>query len=294
MPGWNKALVLPPDRVCYFITIHELDPAPVARHPSIPYRSAWLAVRGTPGLCLLAGLAWTGLLIAGGRAGLWTLVTLTLFSAVAFLLGALVSILPHGPDLISRVDAAAAGSVLASALILVVPHALLEHAGTGALGLCIGLAIGLALHAASTGRDGRAILGALTLHSICDGIVLGALYTIAPTLGWGVGLAVLAHKTPTGYVLARRLADRPRQQILVVLPALGTGLGALCIAIMPDVLALPAGLIFGTAAGLFLFVALTFFASSAKTGTLDAVDWLIFGLGGTTIAVVGWIVPHGV
>lgn len=264
------------------------------RPPSISSSASFLIVRGTPGLCLLTGLAWSGLLIAGVHAGLWTLVTLTLFSAVAFLLGSLINALPHPPGLMSRADAAAAGAMLATALLLIVPHALLEHAGIGALGLLFGLVIGMALHAAGSGRDDRTILGALTLHSICDGVVLGALYTIAPKLGWGVGLAILAHKMPAGYALARRLADGPRQQILVVLPALSTGLGALCIAIMPAVVAPPAGLVFGAAAGLFLFVALAFFASSAKADPLDVTDWLFFGLGGTIIATTGWVVPHGI
>lgn len=247
-----------------------------------------------PLACLVAAFVWAVLVVAAVRAGLWTLVTLTVFSAFALLIGAAISAISHRSRLMSRVDAAAAGAMLGSALIFVVPHALIEHAGAGALGLVVGLAIGLLLAAARPGRDGRAILSALTLHSIGDGIVVGALYTLAPKLGWGVGLAVLAHKAPAGYALARRLSKRPRQQILVVLPALATGLGALGVAIMPAVVALPAGMIFGIAAGLFLFVAAAFLASSVNTGSLDTVDWLMFGLGGMAIALTGWVTPHGV
>lgn len=141
-----------------------------------------------PGLCLPAAVGLVTLVITGSHDGLWILLTLTMVSAVAFVAGALISALPHNPRLMSSVDADAAGAMLASALVLVVPHALIEHAGTGALGVGAGLAVGLALHAAGRGRDGRAILGALTLHSICDGLVLGALYTLIPLLGWGVGL----------------------------------------------------------------------------------------------------------
>ncbi|HET7315367.1 hypothetical protein [Salinisphaera sp.] len=266
----------------------------MARHPSIFPAPVAAAVLDMPGLCLASILAWAALVLAGGYDGLWILVTLTVFSAVAFLIGALVSAIPHPARLITRVDGAAAGAMLAAALVLVVPHALIEHAGAGALGLLLGLGVGLALQITASGRGGRAMLGALTLHSICDGVVLGALYTLIPALGWGAGLAILAHKAPAGYALARRLARSRSRRILVVLPALGTGLGALCTAMMPAVVALPAGLIFGAAAGLFLFVALAFFASSARAGSLDAVDWLAFALGGAVIALVGWIAPHGI
>ncbi|AWN16273.1 hypothetical protein [Salinisphaera sp. LB1] len=251
-------------------------------------------LRAMSALCLCAAAGWLALVVAGSRDGLWVLVTLTLFSAVAFLAGAVISAIPHDPRLISRIDAAAAGAMLASALVLLIPHALSDHAATGSAGLAIGLAVGMALHVTSGGRDGRAMLGALTLHSVCGGIVLGALYTLMPAHGWGVGLAILAHKAPAGYVLARRLAARPGHRILVVLPALGTGLGALCVAIMPVGVALPAGLIFGAAAGLFLFVALAFFVSSAKIGALDAGDWRAFVMGGMSIAFAAWVASHGI
>lgn len=266
----------------------------MARLPFITPAAHNAALRGLPSLCLLTAACWFALLVAAGREGLWVLLTLTVFSAAAFLAGAVISALPHDPRLITRIDAAAAGAMLASALVLVVPHALTEHRGTGAIGLVVGLLVGVGLQMAGSGRGSRSILGALTLHSICDGIVLGALYTLMPALGWGVGLAILAHKAPAGYVLARRLAPHPGHQILVVLPAFGTGLGALCVAIMPAAVALPAGLIFGAAAGLFLFVALAFFASSARAGTLDTVDWAAFLAGGTAIALTGWVAPHGI
>lgn len=147
---------------------------------------------------------------------------------------------------------------------------------------------------AVSGRGGQVILGAFTLHSICNGMALGALYPLMAALVWSVGMTILAPKAPAGYVLARRLTEQPGHQILVVLPAFGTRLGALYVAIMPAVLALPAGLIFGTAAGLFLFVALAFFASSAKAGSIDAIDWLVFILGGMAIALIVGIAPHGI
>lgn len=266
----------------------------MARLRSIVPPARGNARRGLPTLCLIAAVCWLTLVVDAGRDGLWVLLTLTVFSAAAFLAGAAISALPHDPRLMTRIDAAAAGAMLASALVLVVPHALSEHAAAGAAGLVVGLLVEVGLQVAGSSRGSGSILGALTLHSICDGIVLGALYTLMPALGWGVGLAILAHKAPAGYVLARRLAARPGHQILVVLPALGTGLGALCVAIMPAAVALPAGLIFGAAAGLFLFVALAFFASSARTGALDSVDWAAFVLGGTAIAFTGWVAPHGI
>ena len=113
-------------------------------------------------------------------------------------------------------------------------------------------------------------------------------------IGIRVGLAILAHKTPAGYMLTRRLTTHRGRPILVVPLALGTGLGALCVAMMPSAVPRPAGLIFGAAAGLFRFVGLAFVASSAKTGALDSADWAAFVAGGTAIALTGWAAPHGI
>lgn len=262
----------------------------------MPLHSSTKAAPIAGGLCCTAAAAGTTLIVLGSHDGLPGLVTLAIFSALAFILGALISAVPHDPRLITRADAAAAGAMLTSALVLVVPHALIEHAEPGAIGLVAGLGIGLLLQRVASAHGGRSFLGALTLHSICDGLVLGALYTLAPALGWSVGLAILVHKAPAGYALARRLPSTPANRALILLPALGTGLGALSVAMMRTTVALPAGLIFGVAAGLFLFVALMFFGSvsGTKKSSLATADYIALILGGAVVIIAAWIAPHGV
>ncbi|WP_423822984.1 hypothetical protein V5738_03300 [Salinisphaera sp. SPP-AMP-43] len=263
--------------------------------PSSPGLNRTHAALGTGSLCVLATLLWGVLVINGMRHGLWSIVGLSAFGAVAFCVGAIVSLLPHHARILAYFDAAAAGAMLSAALLLVAPHAVIDHAETGLLGLLVGLGAGALLHRTGARNDGLSILTALSLHSLGAGIAVGALYTAMPTLSWAVGIAILGHKAPAGYVLTRRLQSVGQNRLFVVLPALGTGLGALSIAIMQPAIALPVGLIFGAAAGLFVYVALAFVAAGATTvGRGGAAEWAAFAMGGIVIAITGAVTPHGI
>lgn len=262
--------------------------------PSSPGLNRAHTAIGAGSLCVLAILLWAVLLLSGMRHGLWSIVGLSVFGAVAFWAGAVVSLLPHRARALACFDAAAAGAMLSAALLLVAPHAVLDHAETGLLGLLIGLGTGALLHRTGTKNDGLSILTALSLHSLGAGIALGALYTVIPSLSWAVGIAILGHKAPAGYVLTRRLQSLGQNRLFVVLPALGTGLGALSIAIMQPAMALPVGVIFGAAAGLFVYVALAFVALGTTIGHRSAAEWAAFAVGGIVIAITGAVTPHGI
>lgn len=245
-------------------------------------------------LCLLTTLAWLGALVLTSLYGLWILGLLAILTAAAFLAGAVASTIVSPGRWLVRMDAAAAGAMLYTALVLMVPHVVTEHAGSGITGLLLGFAAAVLLHQSSTrGGSGQTTLAALTLHSLFDGVLLGTLYTLMPPFGLSVGIALLAHKAPAGYALARRLVHAGRSTILVVLPALATGLGAVSIAIIRP-LYLPAGLLFGAATGLLLFVTLVFWFSNAARQRHDPGGWIAFGTGTLIIAAVAWLAPHGI
>lgn len=235
-------------------------------------------------LCLIVGIVWTGLLIAGGHADLWQLVALSIISAAALLVGAAFNTLPDIRGHLSRLDAMSAGAITISALMFVLPEALEDHPVSGLAGIAAGLATGLLIHKIEPRAEGNTLSIALTLHSLGDGVILGTAYILAPALSWGVGLAIFVHKMPVGYAVARRLDKRPGRKLLIIPPALATGIGALALALMPDVAPIPTGLIIGMAAGLFVYIALSFLISSRQAGVLDMTGWLLFILGG--IAVV--------
>lgn len=244
-------------------------------------------------VCALVGLAWIFFMLWGSYDGLWKLVVLSLACALALLAGAFLHTFKN-QELLFRMDAMAAGAMLSSVLILIMPHALEAEIGTGMLGMGLGIIMGLILYLAAPGHQKGSILGALTLHAVGDGLLLGALNTAVPALGWGVGIAILAHKAPAGYVISRRLGSQQRPRILALLPALGTGVGALAVALLPGVAFHSGGLIFGIVAGLFIFVALEFLVASIKMAARDKMAWIIFSIGFIVIALIGTLTPHSV
>ncbi|WP_123659301.1 hypothetical protein [Salinisphaera japonica] len=244
--------------------------------------------------CLGIGwLLWLVLLVMAECQGLVTLAGLAIFGALALLVGALASLGAVSERTIVLADAAAGGAMLSAALVFVVPHALIKHAVPGTLGLATGIAIGALLHRATRGAIDQVALTGLTLHTISAGVAIGALYTFLPALGWTAGLAILAHKAPAGYLLARRLREADRSRALVGWPAMATGLGALSIAMMHPTLPISSGLMFGIAAGLFSFVALGFIRNSAGFGQKDKGFWAAAVAGAAVIALAGWALSSG-
>lgn len=252
------------------------------------------ATRSDIRLCLLTTLIWLVSMAIAGLRDLWTLVLLSVLAAAAFLVGAIACNAPHREHWIVRIDGAAAGAMLYTALVLMAPEVVTEHAVPGIAGLLLGIAAGTFLYMTGAHNGaGRTTLTALTLHSLFDGVLLGAVYALMPPFGISIGIAILAHKAPTGYALARRLALARRSIILTSIPAMATGLGALFTAIM-EPLFFPAGFLFGMGTGLLLFVATVFATTNAASHRRGPGGWIAFGTGALAIAVVALLAPQGI
>ncbi|SEA12861.1 zinc transporter, ZIP family [Haloplanus vescus] len=158
----------------------------------------------------------------------------------------------------------AAGAMVTSAAVFLVPQAIGHHTTFGGFGIALGLLIGFAGHTighrlAHYDFPLDRTAAALTAHSLSAGVIIGIVYGNMPELGPVLGLAIVSHKGPAGYAAARRLAANDRDPTLLLLPAAGVGIAA----IVSSLIQLPAvpalrGVVFGFAAGLFLHVAMDF------------------------------------
>ncbi|GAB3670873.1 hypothetical protein [Salinisphaera aquimarina] len=192
-------------------------------------------------------------------------------------------------------DALAAGVLLASAALYVIPNAFAGHPASGGAGLVGGLIVGLLLHRASGASLHRSMLSALCLHALTAGLVLGVVYTAMPALGLALALAIVAHKLPAGYALARALRDDGRSSLAVALPACAVGLASLPIALWPTRLVLPHGLLFGLASGLFLAVGAVYLAHlpwSSRAGSFGRGRALAAAGAGAALVVTLDVVVH--
>lgn len=231
-------------------------------------------------------LAWTALLAYGASEALWKPVGFSLVAAFALIAGSLLVIGPRQTNVLRMVDGAASGAMLAGMLIFVVPDALRGHTWLGAVGLAIGILIGVGITALpDPDRHDPAVI-ALTLHALCAGFVIGALYARMPALGIAAGAGIIAHKMPAGYLLARQLKTRQTRVRDITLPALATGLGALPVAIWRPDSVLPAGLLLGIAGGLFAYVGLMFGKRLQHVTSYTGVEIGAAIAGGAAVALI--------
>lgn len=237
-------------------------------------------------LAITVTLAWMVLLGYGASESLWKPVGFSVVAAFALIVGSLLVAGPRQTGTVRIVDGAASGAMLAGILIFVVPDALRGHASLGAVGLVIGALVGAGITALpDRARHDPAVI-ALTLHALCAGCVIGALYTRMPALGIAAGAGIIAHKMPAGYLLARQLKTRRTRVRDITLPALATGLGALPIAIWRPESALPAGLLLGIAGGLFAYVGLMFGRRVPNGTPHNGVEIGAAIAGGTAVACI--------
>ncbi|WP_049986873.1 zinc transporter [Halobellus rufus] len=158
----------------------------------------------------------------------------------------------------------AAGAMVTSAAVFLVPQAIGQHPQWGGFGVAFGLLAGFASHTighrlAHMDLPMDRTVAELTAHALSAGAIIGIIYGNMPELGALLGLAIVSHKGPAGYAAARRLASAGRDPSVLLLPATGVGLAGLT----ASLIALPAtgplrGLVFGFAAGVFLHVAMDF------------------------------------
>jgi ZIP family zinc transporter len=158
----------------------------------------------------------------------------------------------------------AAGAMVTSAAVFLVPQAIGQHPQWGGFGVAFGLLAGFASHSIGHRLSHMDLpmdrtIAELTAHAFSAGAIIGIIYGNMPELGLLLGLAIVSHKGPAGYAAARRLANAGRDPSVLLLPATGVGIAG----IASSMIALPAtgtvrGLVFGFAAGVFLHVAMDF------------------------------------
>lgn len=158
----------------------------------------------------------------------------------------------------------ASGTMITSAAVFLIPDAIGHDPSFGGFGIALGVVSGFAIHAFThqlthLEHAPDSATTELTLHALADGCILGAVYAAMPDLGPLVGLAIISHKAPAGYAVARRLTRRGRSTSRLLLPAAAVGIAAL----PAGMIAMPEGPVFnalfvGFATGVFLHVALDF------------------------------------
>ena len=171
----------------------------------------------------------------------------------------------------------AAGAMLTSAAVFLVPQAIGLHAKLGGFGIAAGVLIGYNAHTighrlSHLDLPMNTTAGALAAHALSAGLIIGVIYSAMPELGLLLGLAIVSHKGPAGYAAARRSSLAGESALPILLPAAGVGLTAIPVALLsfPTGAALNA-VVFGFAAGIFLHVAMDFLPSCEVGGEIDDV-----------------------
>jgi ZIP family zinc transporter len=156
----------------------------------------------------------------------------------------------------------ASGAMVTSAALFLVPQALAQHGRFGSLGIAGGFLAGYVGHTLGHRLTHLELpvdhtTAELTVHAVSAGAIIGAIYTVMPSLTSVLGVALVSHKAPAGYAAARRLVDQGRSVVALLLPAAAVGLIALPVGIVGFAPSTAVrGLLFGVAAGVFLHVAI--------------------------------------
>jgi zinc transporter ZupT len=86
-------------------------------------------------------------------------------------------------------------------------------------------------------RTGYSVLGGLSLHSLFDGVAIGAGFAVSSWLGWLIFLAILLHKGPAGFTMASVMLASGHSRTVAfystVVLAVSTVVGVLLIALIP-------------------------------------------------------------
>lgn len=219
---------------------------------------------GLVGFALLVVLS--GLAVA---AGLWKLLVISWVAFGAMALAAPVGVRAEATDAHDGTRIVwgyglAAGAMITSAAVFLVPQAIAHDATFGGFGIAIGILTGFSAHTVGHNLTHREFpldhtAVELSAHALAAGSIIGLVYAGMPDLGPLLGLAIVSHKGPAGYVAARRLTAQDKSASVLLLPAAGIGIAA----IPAGLLALPGdpvvqAVVFGFASGVFLHVAMDF------------------------------------
>jgi ZIP family zinc transporter len=216
-------------------------------------------------VAFLALTAW-GISVAGnGRPEVWKVVGIGWIAFAAMAVAIPIGARADGGHARGLVWAygIAAGAMVTSATVFLLPQAFGLHPRWGGFGVATGIVIGFAAHTVGhrltheTSFDHTSL--EISAHALAAGAIIGIVYGNMPELGAFLGVAIVSHKAPAGYAAARRLASGDGDPRVLLLPATGVGLTA----IPASIVALPPdptlnALVFGFAAGVFLHVAMDF------------------------------------
>jgi ZIP family zinc transporter len=157
----------------------------------------------------------------------------------------------------------AAGAMVTSAALFLLPTAIGHQAKWGGVGVASGLLIGYGAHTVGHRLAHMELpmdptVAELTAHALSAGVIIGVVYGNI-NVSLLLGLAIVSHKGPAGYAAAGRLVRDGRRWTVLLLPAAGVGLTAITASLI-DLPAVPAvrGVVFGFATGVFLHVAMDF------------------------------------
>ncbi|RJS93365.1 ZIP family metal transporter [Salinisphaera sp. Q1T1-3] len=254
---------------------------------------------GRRGLSVLIAL-WGLTLAAGLVGGRDKLVVIAIVAFAAMMAGWwLAGRIGSGVRVAAAADGLAGGAMLTSAALFLLPMAVGPDPVLGSAGVAAGLVIGIALdrligieHGTVHMRD--ASVAAITLHALAAGVVMGLIYARMPALGLLLGTAIISHKLPAGYALARNRRYRGLSAAPILWPAAMVGLAAIPVAltITPGTPADNAGL-FGIATGVFMHVGQDF--SRQRIGapeTSTANRWFVMAMlaGGLAVVALRWLV----
>lgn len=156
------------------------------------------------------------------------------------------------------------GAMITSAAVFLAPVAINHGSIYGGFGIALGMLSGFAIH--TFNHDLDAVTEQVTpeileliLHTLTAGLVIGMIYAEMPSLSLLLGLAIISHKAPAGYVAARQLESEQKSPWITILPACGVGITALPVSLINiNGSAGVQALIFGFATGIFLHMASDF------------------------------------
>lgn len=235
-----------------------------------PRAGRWLPAAALIGVWLLV-------LALGAATARDKLVVIGLMAGAAMVAGWWLAerVVPTGGRGIAVADGLAAGAMIASACIFLLPSALASDARNGGLGVTAGLLLGIALDWLMRAHEpedagGDNALVAITLHAAAAGAAMGLAYTAVPSLSVLLGVVIVAHKLPAGYALARARQGLGRSRWPILAPSCAVGLIAIPVALWAGPhLGQSAGAdnawLAGLATGVFLHVGLDF-ARQPATG----------------------------
>jgi ZIP family zinc transporter len=222
-----------------------------------------ISVIGVVGTLLLLALS-AGAVVGGvDSAGKLLVVAWVAFGAmtVAGLLGARAS--DRSAGTLVWGNGLAAGAMVTSAAVFLLPTAIGHQAQWGGVGVASGLLLGYGAHTVGHRLAHMELpmdrtVAELTAHALSAGAIIGVVYGNM-NVSLLLGLAIVSHKGPAGYAAAARLVRDDRDWTVLMLPAAGVGLTAIAASLV-QLPATPAvrGVVFGFATGVFLHVAMDF------------------------------------